>query len=29
MSEAFTYDAVRAPRGKGKSGGGLHSVKPV
>ncbi|GAC1328989.1 MAG: acetyl-CoA C-acetyltransferase [Mycobacteriales bacterium] len=29
MSEAFLYDAVRTPRGKGKSGGGLHSVKPV
>jgi len=29
MSEAFLYDAVRTPRGKGKRSGGLHSVKPV
>ncbi|HWG95303.1 MAG TPA: acetyl-CoA C-acyltransferase, partial [Mycobacteriales bacterium] len=29
MSEAFLYDAIRTPRGKGKRGGGLHSMKPV
>ena len=28
-SEAFIYDAVRTPRGKGKPGGSLHTVKPV
>lgn len=27
--EAFIYDAVRTPRGKGKPGGALHTVKPV
>jgi acetyl-CoA C-acetyltransferase len=29
MTEAFIYDAVRTPRGKGKSDGSLHEVKPV
>ena len=29
MPEAFVYDAVRTPRGRGKSTGALHSVKPV
>ncbi|OEC36520.1 acetyl-CoA C-acetyltransferase [Pseudomonas cuatrocienegasensis] len=29
MTEAFIYDAVRTPRGKGKKGGALYSVKPV
>jgi acetyl-CoA C-acetyltransferase len=29
MSEAFVYDAVRTPRGRGKDTGSLHSVKPV
>lgn len=29
MTEAFVYDAVRTPRGKGKQGGGLHEHKPV
>jgi acetyl-CoA C-acetyltransferase len=29
MSEAFIYDAVRTPRGRGKDTGSLHSVKPV
>ncbi len=29
MSEAYIYDAVRTPRGKGKKDGALHSVKPV
>jgi acetyl-CoA C-acetyltransferase len=28
-SEAFVYDAIRTPRGKGKADGSLHSVKPV
>jgi acetyl-CoA C-acetyltransferase len=29
MMEAFIYDAVRTPRGKGKKDGSLHEVKPV
>ncbi len=29
MSEAYIFDAVRTPRGKGKKDGALHSVKPV
>ena len=29
MTEAFVYDAIRTPRGRGKQTGGLHSVKPV
>jgi acetyl-CoA C-acetyltransferase len=29
MSEAFIYDSVRTPRGKGKKDGALHEVKPV
>ena len=29
MSEAFIYDAVRTPRGRGKKNGSLHEVKPV
>ncbi|MEN9543761.1 MAG: putative acyltransferase [Pseudomonadota bacterium] len=29
MTEAYIYDAVRTPRGKGKKDGALHSVKPV
>jgi acetyl-CoA C-acetyltransferase len=29
MTEAFVYDAVRTPRGRGKDSGSLHSVKPV
>ncbi|AYC33243.1 acetyl-CoA C-acetyltransferase [Pseudomonas cavernae] len=28
-TEAFIYDAVRTPRGKGKKDGSLYSVKPV
>ncbi len=28
-TEALIYDAVRTPRGKGKSNGSLHTVKPV
>jgi acetyl-CoA C-acetyltransferase len=27
--QAFVYDAIRTPRGKGKSNGSLHEVKPV
>ncbi|MDZ7578690.1 MAG: acetyl-CoA C-acetyltransferase [Candidatus Nanopelagicales bacterium] len=29
MTEAYIYDAIRTPRGKGKAGGSLHGVKPV
>lgn len=29
MAEAYVYDAVRTPRGKGKKDGALHSVKPI
>jgi acetyl-CoA C-acetyltransferase len=29
MPEALVYDAIRTPRGKGKSNGSLHSTKPV
>ncbi|ROR92832.1 acetyl-CoA C-acetyltransferase [Nocardioides aurantiacus] len=28
-TDAFVYDAVRTPRGKGKKNGTLHEVKPV
>ncbi|ORI19444.1 acetyl-CoA acetyltransferase [Rhodococcus sp. 1163] len=28
-TEAFIYEAIRTPRGKGKSSGALHSVKPI
>lgn len=28
-NEAFIFDAIRTPRGKGKADGSLHSVKPV
>ena len=28
-TEAYIYDAVRTPRGKGKKDGSLHTVKPV
>ena len=27
--QAFVYDAIRTPRGKGKKNGSLHEVKPV
>jgi acetyl-CoA C-acetyltransferase len=27
--EAFLYDAIRTPRGKGKAAGALHEVKPI
>ncbi len=29
VNEAFIYDALRTPRGKGKSSGSLYEVKPV
>ncbi|WP_107765979.1 acetyl-CoA C-acetyltransferase [Nocardioides terrigena] len=29
MAEAFIYDHIRTPRGKGKAAGSLHEVKPV
>jgi len=29
MTEAFLYEAVRTPRGKGKVTGALHGVKPI
>ncbi|MEY4168931.1 MAG: hypothetical protein RLZ94_4 [Actinomycetota bacterium] len=29
MTEAFIYEAIRTPRGRGKSNGSLHGVKPV
>lgn len=29
MTEAFIFDALRTPRGKGKADGALYSVKPV
>jgi acetyl-CoA C-acetyltransferase len=28
-TEAFVYDAIRTPRGRGRSTGSLHEVKPV
>ena len=28
-TEAFVFDAIRTPRGKGKSNGSLHGTKPV
>ena len=29
MTEAYIFDAVRTPRGRGKKDGALHSVTPV
>lgn len=29
MAEAYIYDAVRTPRGKGKADGSLHEVTPI
>ena len=29
MTEAYVYDAVRTPRGKGKKDGSLHQIAPV
>ncbi|MEV7399914.1 acetyl-CoA C-acetyltransferase [Streptomyces sp. NPDC091267] len=28
-TEAFVYDAIRTPRGRGKSNGALHGTKPI
>ncbi|MEM1318688.1 MAG: acetyl-CoA C-acetyltransferase [Bacteroidota bacterium] len=29
MNEAYIFDALRTPRGKGKTSGALHEVKPI
>ncbi|HVW47495.1 MAG TPA: acetyl-CoA C-acetyltransferase [Solirubrobacterales bacterium] len=29
VNEAFVYEAIRTPRGKGKASGSLHGVKPI
>lgn len=29
MTDAYIYDAIRTPRGRGKAGGGLYEVKPL
>ncbi|MCH2083072.1 MAG: acetyl-CoA C-acetyltransferase [Saprospiraceae bacterium] len=29
MSEAYIFDAIRTPRGKGKRHGSLHEIKPI
>ncbi|GAB3277181.1 acetyl-CoA C-acetyltransferase [Parasphingorhabdus pacifica] len=29
MSEAYVYDAIRTPRGRGKKTGSLHGTKPI
>ncbi|MBO0867035.1 MAG: acetyl-CoA C-acetyltransferase [Micromonosporaceae bacterium] len=29
MAEAYVYDAIRTPRGRGKATGSLHGVKPI
>jgi acetyl-CoA C-acetyltransferase len=29
MGEAFIFDSVRTPRGRGKSSGALHTVRPI
>jgi len=29
MSNAYIYDAIRTPRGRGKQNGSLHTVKPI
>jgi len=29
MTEAYVYEAIRTPRGKGKKDGSLHTVKPI
>ena len=29
MTDAYIFDAVRTPRGRGKKDGALHSVTPV
>src|SRR5436853_7844806 len=29
IPEAYLYDAIRTPRGRGKASGSLHEVKPI
>ena len=29
MTEAYIYDHVRSPRGRGKPNGSLHSITPI
>ena len=29
MAEAFIYDTVRTPRGRGRANGRLHEVTPI
>ncbi|TXS23150.1 acetyl-CoA C-acetyltransferase [Streptomyces sp. ms191] len=29
ITEAYVYDAIRTPRGRGKAGGALHGTKPI
>ena len=29
MKEAYIFDSVRTPRGRGKRNGSLHEVKPI
>lgn len=29
QTQAFVYDAIRTPRGRGKKSGSLHEIKPV
>ncbi len=29
MTDAYIYEAIRTPRGRGKSNGSLHTVKPI
>jgi acetyl-CoA C-acetyltransferase len=29
MSDAYVYDAIRTPRGRGKANGALHGTKPI
>ncbi|MET9971979.1 hypothetical protein ABZZ80_40350, partial [Streptomyces sp. NPDC006356] len=28
-TEAYVYDAIRTPRGRGKANGALHGTKPI
>ncbi|MGH3630769.1 MAG: acetyl-CoA C-acyltransferase, partial [Sciscionella sp.] len=28
-TEAYIYDAIRTPRGRGKKTGSLHEIKPI
>ena len=28
-TEAYVYDAIRTPRGRGKQNGSLHGTKPI